>query len=84
MVHFTKAKNGVKVTVTPDNGRELFPSKVFTQKPSAWTNVQAVLKLFGGKSVLVQDNTISPAIVYKVTLDGKKETNFVPSKKIPS
>lgn len=84
VIHLKKAKNGqVMVAATASNGRVLFPTETFTQKPSAWTNVRSILKLTGGKSVVVQDNTITPAVVYLVTPTAKKETGLKPTKKIP-
>lgn len=80
MVHLKKAKDG-KVYVVPGiNGRMLYDTETFTQKPSAWTNIRSVLNLFNGKFVLVQDNTVSPVVVYRVTATDKKATNIKPVK----
>ena len=85
LVHFlrSKKKNQIRTVATASNGRILYPTESFTQKPSAFTNVKSVMKLFGGKEVYVQDNTVTPALVYRVTPKGKTLVNMKPTKKIP-
>lgn len=56
------------LTLTSSNGKTLFVTESFTQKPSAWRNIQATLKTIKGKQVIVQDDTLKDGpIVYKVT-----------------
>lgn len=63
------------------NGKILFTTESFTQKPSAWTNVKSTLKTLNGKSVLVQDDTLqSDPVVYKVTPTLVKATTQKPRK----
>lgn len=80
MVHLKKDNKGLVYIAPAINGRKLYHTEAFTQKPSAWTNIRSVLNLFNGKSVLVQDNTVSPVVVYKVTPTDKKATTIKPVK----
>lgn len=85
MVHLKKNKKGeIFVTAVASNGRKLFPTESYTQKPSAFTNIKSILKLFNGTHVFVQDNTLlSGPVVYKVTRTSVTVANKKPSKKIP-
>lgn len=64
------------------NGRILFSTKVFTQKPSVINTIRAIMKAVGGKSTLVQDNSlVDGAVVFKLGLTGSpKKTNNKPKK----
>ena len=86
IVHLRKnKKNHIFVTAVASNGRKLYPTESFTQKPSAWTNIKSTLKGFNGSYVIVQDNTLLDGPkVYKMLASGKViETNLKPTKKIP-
>lgn len=85
LIHLRNNKKGeVFVTAVATNGRKLFPTESYTQKPSAWTNIKAILKGFNGTHVFVQDNTLkSGPVVYKVTRTSVTVSNKKPTKKIP-
>lgn len=82
MLRITKKGTGFKLALLSSNGKEVFKPKTFTQKPSVWTNIKVVLKMFKGKEILVQDDTTrgGESIVYKVTSKVIKETNIKPKK----
>jgi len=84
LIHLKKNRKGqILVTAVASNGRILYPTESYTQKPSAFTNIRSCLKLFNGSHVFVQDNTLREPIVYKVTRSGVFHSNKKPTKKIP-
>lgn len=70
----------INLILMSGNGKEL-SAKLFTQKPSAWRNIQATLKTINGKSVIVQDDTLKDGpVVYKVTPTAITESKVKPKK----
>lgn len=82
-LHIVKAKKGLQVRLPATNGKLLYSSEVFTQKPAAWKNITAVMNFFKGKGpFLVQDDTlVTGPVVYKMTAPDKVVvTNIKPKK----
>lgn len=87
IVHLRKNRAGkIFITAVASNGRKLFPTESFTQKPSAWTNIKSIMKGFNSKDVIIQDNTLlNGPKVYKMSGTGKvTETNLKPTRKVPN
>lgn len=76
------AKKGqTYLQLTSSNGKTLHITEHFTQKHSAFRNVQATLKTVGGKSVTLQDDSLKAGpIVYTVTPTSVKVSNKKPKK----
>ncbi len=81
-IKLNKKKQFFVIAMT-DNGRTLNTSESFTQKHSAWKNISAAMKMFSGKSVLVQDDSIKGEVtVYTLLANGscKENTKVKPRK----
>lgn len=80
-LRIVKAKKGLQVRLPATNGKLLYSSETFTQKPAAWKNIMATMKFFSGKGpFLVQDDSLIEPVVYKVQNGKAIATDIKPKK----
>lgn len=66
-------KKQFHIVLPSTNGKKLYSTETFTQKPAVWKNIAATMKFFGAKApVIIQDDSLIEPAVYKGRLVGNK------------
>ena len=74
MIYIKKSKNKqFRVVVTSDNGEPLSVSEALKSKQSAWKNIKSQMIQYESLHCFVEDETVTPTLVYKVHENGERE-----------